>query len=70
MKERDYLGGLGIMGGKKLKWTEKISCGVWAECIRVMMEAVGTSETLVYSNETMRCYIPEGLIFNYFVCIT
>jgi len=25
-----------------------------------MMEAVRTSETSVYSNDTTRCYIPEG----------
>jgi hypothetical protein len=29
-----------------------------------MMEAVCTSETSVYFNETTRCYIPEAIIFN------
>jgi hypothetical protein len=28
--------------------------------LTLMMEAVRTSETSVYSNETIRCYIPEG----------
>jgi hypothetical protein len=31
-----------------------------ASFIRVMMEAVHTSETSVYCNETSRRYIPEG----------
>jgi hypothetical protein len=32
-----------------------------------MMEAVRTSETSVYSNETTRRYIPEDSIFKTFV---
>jgi hypothetical protein len=36
--------------------------GTYASIVRVvvMMEAVHTSETLVYFNETTWCYIPEG----------
>jgi hypothetical protein len=34
--------------------------GRTASIIRAMMKAVRTSETSVYSNETTRCYVPEG----------
>jgi hypothetical protein len=32
----------------------------YAYIIALVMEAVGTSETSVYFNETTQCYIPEG----------
>jgi hypothetical protein len=39
---------------------DRCFAGATASIIRVMMEAVGTSETSVYFNGTRRCYMPEG----------
>jgi hypothetical protein len=41
MKERDYLGGLGTDGRAILKFTEKISCEVWAGSIWLKIENTG-----------------------------